>query len=161
MSLRTCDWPEAACEFGDPHRSVVGLSISTSILIASAVAGIVDALLAMFSRTRLVLGLQPRLVFAPRATSIRSALAARRLVSTSSCAHAQFDPKHQLEHLSSGIEERQAHQIPHAPHEYDAQGVPINPYVNGPSALDKAVHLFFFTEIIRGWFSLLCPTDVS
>jgi NADH dehydrogenase (ubiquinone) Fe-S protein 8 len=109
----------------------------------------------MFSRTRLVLGLQPRLVLAPRATSVRSALAARRLLSTSTSTHAQFDPKHQLEHLSSGIEDRQAHQIPHAPHQYDAQGVPINPYVNGPSALDKAVHLFFFTEIIRGMWIVL------
>lgn len=26
----------------------------------------------------------------------------------------------------------------------------IDPYKNGPSAIDKAVHLFFFTEIIRG-----------
>jgi NADH dehydrogenase (ubiquinone) Fe-S protein 8 len=26
----------------------------------------------------------------------------------------------------------------------------INPYKGGPSAVDKAVHLFFFTEIIRG-----------
>ena len=26
----------------------------------------------------------------------------------------------------------------------------VNPYKGGPSALEKAVHLFFFTEIIRG-----------
>lgn len=26
----------------------------------------------------------------------------------------------------------------------------VNPYKGGPSAIDKAVHLFFFTEIIRG-----------
>ena len=25
-----------------------------------------------------------------------------------------------------------------------------NPYKAGPSAIDKAVHLFFFTEIVRG-----------
>ena len=25
-----------------------------------------------------------------------------------------------------------------------------DPYKDGPSAIDKAVHLFFFTEIIRG-----------
>lgn len=26
----------------------------------------------------------------------------------------------------------------------------VNPYKGGPSAIDKAVHLFFFTEILRG-----------
>lgn len=26
----------------------------------------------------------------------------------------------------------------------------VNPYKDGPSAINKAVHLFFFTEIIRG-----------
>lgn len=26
----------------------------------------------------------------------------------------------------------------------------VNPYKNGPSALDKAAQLFFFTEIVRG-----------
>lgn len=30
----------------------------------------------------------------------------------------------------------------------------INPYKDGPSALDKAVHLFFFTEILRGTSAL-------
>ena len=26
----------------------------------------------------------------------------------------------------------------------------VNPYKGGPTAIDKAVHMFFFTEIIRG-----------
>lgn len=30
----------------------------------------------------------------------------------------------------------------------------FDPYKNGPSAIDKAVHLFFFTEIIRGIWPL-------
>ncbi|TDL29842.1 NADH-quinone oxidoreductase [Rickenella mellea] len=31
----------------------------------------------------------------------------------------------------------------------------VNPYKGGPSAIDKAVHLFFFTEIIRGMWIVL------
>jgi NADH dehydrogenase (ubiquinone) Fe-S protein 8 len=32
----------------------------------------------------------------------------------------------------------------------DEAGKSVNPYKGGPSAIDKAVHLFFFTEILRG-----------
>ncbi|KAF8525292.1 NADH-quinone oxidoreductase [Gautieria morchelliformis] len=31
----------------------------------------------------------------------------------------------------------------------------VNPYKDGPSAVDKAVHLFFFTEIIRGMWVVM------
>ncbi|KAA1466582.1 NADH-quinone oxidoreductase [Dentipellis sp. KUC8613] len=31
----------------------------------------------------------------------------------------------------------------------------VNPYKDGPSAIDKAVHLFFFTEIVRGMWIVL------
>ncbi|KAF8592748.1 NADH dehydrogenase iron-sulfur protein 8 [Ramaria rubella] len=31
----------------------------------------------------------------------------------------------------------------------------VNPYKSGPSAVDKAVHLFFFTEIIRGMWIVM------
>ena len=38
-----------------------------------------------------------------------------------------------------------------------------NPYKDGPSAIDKAVHLFFFTEILRGtyFFKPLETSDFS
>jgi NADH dehydrogenase (ubiquinone) Fe-S protein 8 len=36
----------------------------------------------------------------------------------------------------------------------DEPGKDVNPYKDGPSAIDKAVHLFFFTEIIRGMLDL-------
>ena len=32
----------------------------------------------------------------------------------------------------------------------------INPYKGGPRVIDKAVHLFFFTEILRGTCFLAC-----
>lgn len=38
------------------------------------------------------------------------------------------------------------------PYKYTAVSDPEDPYKGGPSAIDKAVHLFFFTEIIRGLF---------
>ncbi|KJA29817.1 hypothetical protein HYPSUDRAFT_31817 [Hypholoma sublateritium FD-334 SS-4] len=107
-----------------------------------------------FSRTRLILGLQPRLVFAARAGP---ALAARRLISTSPCTGAQHHHHHKepLETLTSKIDERQAHGAHLLPAETDAAGNTLNSYRHGPSALDKAVHLFFFTEIIRGMWIVL------
>jgi len=38
------------------------------------------------------------------------------------------------------------------PYKYTAVSDPQDPYKGGPSAIDKAVHIFFFTEIIRGLF---------
>jgi len=37
----------------------------------------------------------------------------------------------------------------------DEQGKYVNPYQGGPSALEKAAHLFFFTEIVRGMWLVL------
>ncbi|KAI0722766.1 NADH-quinone oxidoreductase [Earliella scabrosa] len=37
----------------------------------------------------------------------------------------------------------------------DEPGKEYDPYKDGPSAIDKAVHLFFFTEIIRGMWLVL------
>ncbi len=37
----------------------------------------------------------------------------------------------------------------------DEPGKYVNPYEGGQSALEKAAHLFFFTEIARGSFTLL------
>jgi len=119
--------------------------------VHSAVAGIVKGPFAMFSRPRLVLGLQPRIFIKTPVTSARTALLARRLISNSTCSHAEHDHrKPKLEHLSSGIEERLAHSAHLLEPEHDSQGNELNAYRHGPSALDKAVHLFFFTEIIRG-----------
>ncbi|KAF8484638.1 NADH-quinone oxidoreductase [Russula ochroleuca] len=37
----------------------------------------------------------------------------------------------------------------------DEPGKYVNPYEGGPSALEKAAHLFFFTEIVRGMWLVL------
>lgn len=103
--------------------------------------------LTMYSRLNLVVGLQPRIVFAARHTLSCSPVISRRLISNSTRSHAEHASRPTS--LTSGINERTSH-APSPPREYDAHGSELNPYRNGPSALDKAVHLFFFTEIIRG-----------
>ncbi|KAF8914214.1 hypothetical protein CPB84DRAFT_1840945 [Gymnopilus junonius] len=109
----------------------------------------------MFSRTRLVLGLQPHLALNTRNNLARNTLVAHRLISHSSCSRAEHDPhQRRVETLTSAIGERGGHHA-HTSHPVDAQGNEMNPYRNGPSALDKAVHLFFFTEIIRGMWIVL------
>jgi NAD-dependent dihydropyrimidine dehydrogenase PreA subunit len=110
------------------------------------------------------MGLQPRLLVSPRTVSIRSAILAHRLLSTSTCSHAQHTqgPPNSNSHdgLSSGVTSRTRH-IESAPARYDAHGNELNPYAGGQSAIDKAVHLFFFTEIIRGAaVSLVCPSSI-
>ncbi len=92
-----------------------------------------------------IVGLQPRILAAATRHTHINAVITRRLSSTS-CSHAEHRPE-----LQSNLEERIAHRNHQPPAvEYDAQGLEVNPYRNGPSAIDKAVHLFFFTEILRG-----------
>jgi hypothetical protein len=43
----------------------------------------------------------------------------------------------------------------------DEPGKYVNPYEGGPSALEKAAHLFFFTEIVRGWFIMTTSFHIS
>lgn len=103
----------------------------------------------MYSRLSLVVGLQPRIAVAARHSFPCSLLVSRRLISNSTCSHSEHPSRSSS--LSSGINDRTSH-APSLPREYDAHGNELNPYRNGPSALDKAVHLFFFTEIIRGMY---------
>jgi len=69
-----------------------------------------------------------------------------------------------LRHLSTSRRTLQAQPTHHHNHDpiksprlgtgtYSAKDEPgnyVNPYQGGPSALEKAAHLFFFTEIVRG-----------
>jgi NADH dehydrogenase (ubiquinone) Fe-S protein 8 len=71
---------------------------------------------------------------------------ARRLLSTSACAHAEHNLQSKLSDTKLRPVQPQTTQQP-------LEG---DPYRRGPSAIDKAVHLFFFTEILRG-----IPVDSS
>lgn len=104
-----------------------------------------------FARHRFIVGLQPRISLAPRSSSARSAILAHRLLSTSAVLRARYThPPNNYDDLKSDLSEHLNHHAPPPEPIYDAQGHELNPYQNGPSAIDKAVHLFFFTEIIRG-----------
>lgn len=78
-----------------------------------------------------------------------TALAARRLLSTSSRVQAQpVQPfrSQSPDYLPEPKKPRSPSINTPFPGEY------TNPYKGGPSAIEKAVHLFFFTEILRGEF---------
>ncbi|KAF8622084.1 hypothetical protein AX15_007228 [Amanita polypyramis BW_CC] len=105
------------------------------------------------ARPQLLMGLQPYMRSANASTYIRATFQARRLLSTSTCSHTQHTTPRQ--NLSSNLKEHlHGHNGAPAPI-YDAKGSEVDPYKDGPSALDKAVHLFFFTEIIRGMWVVL------
>lgn len=86
-----------------------------------------------FARPRLLLGLQPRLRVSSRVSSVHTALIAQRLLSTSTRSHAEH-AKGSHHHNTVSM----------------AKGGDINPYKYEATSIDKAVHLFFFTEILRG-----------
>ncbi|KAG6832152.1 hypothetical protein H0H92_004883 [Tricholoma furcatifolium] len=109
-----------------------------------------------FIRPRVVVGLQPRLLTATAPSSARAALIVNRLLSTSTAQCAQHAPPPNSYHaLKSAIGEHPTHSHPAPEPKYDAYGNELNPYQDGPSSLDKAVHLFFFTEVIRGMWIVL------
>jgi len=93
-------------------------------------------------------------VAAPRA----SAMLAHRMLSTTSRLSAQ-DP---LLKDSQGPDHLRDPVAPRSPgiktamlSAADEPGKDFDPYKDGPSAIDKAVHLFFFTEILRGMWIVL------
>ncbi|GLB34053.1 putative oxidoreductase [Lyophyllum shimeji] len=111
-----------------------------------------------FARPRVLVRLQPRLLISPRTTAVRSAVLAHRLLSSSTRALAQHTQgptrSNSPDALSSGLG-KSLHHVPSPETVYDAQGKEVNPYKDGPSSIDKAVHLFFFTEILRGMWIVL------
>ncbi|KIJ69951.1 hypothetical protein HYDPIDRAFT_35401 [Hydnomerulius pinastri MD-312] len=103
-----------------------------------------------FARPRLGVGLSPRLLSAQRSTALRSALTAHRSISSTRCSHA--------EHLEKPLEGPVHIKSPGGTATLSAKDEPgkfLDPYKDGPSAIDKAVHLFFFTEIIRGMWIVM------
>jgi len=112
-----------------------------------------------FARQWLALGIATHLRALPRLNSSPSSLIAYRLLSTTS-------PRSLAEPINVKHEEPyHGHRLDPAdlksPHETatlsgeDEPGSTVNPYHGGPSAIDKAVHLFFFTEIMRGMWIVL------
>ncbi len=99
-----------------------------------------------FARSRLLLGLQPYMRTTNSSPYLRATLQTRRLLSSSSCSHAQHAPANH-----TGNTGEHSHRHDHTtPQVRNTEGTEVDPYKDGPSALDKAVHIFFFTEIVRG-----------
>ncbi|KAJ7228344.1 NADH-quinone oxidoreductase [Mycena pura] len=94
-----------------------------------------------------------RTIAAPR---VRLVPLSHRLQSTHAHTQARSTPNYleSADGLISDLTIRKHRREP-APRRFDAQGNELDPYKGGPSAIDKAVHLFFFTEIIRGMWIVL------
>ncbi|THV08282.1 NADH-quinone oxidoreductase [Dendrothele bispora CBS 962.96] len=99
------------------------------------------------ARQQLAVWLTPRLKqfsFSPSSLSV-----IQRSISTSRCTHAEHDEHHRTETLHSDMKLLHNRKGPKAPLYADRSG-DLAKYKNGASAIDKAVHLFFLTEIFRG-----------
>lgn len=99
------------------------------------------------ARPRLGVGLSHRLLTPQRSIALRSALITYRSISSTRCSHAEPLDRH------GSLEGPVKIRSPAATGTLTAQDEPdkhIDSYKDGPSAIDKAVHLFFFTEILRG-----------
>lgn len=103
---------------------------------------------------RAPLGLSTRLLHSPTTSTPSLHLVALRHFSTSRRT-SQAQPAHDsANHVKSPQLGTGAYSAKNEPDKY------VNPYEGGPSALEKAAHIFFFTEIVRGslsatYFSLL------
>ncbi|KAK0206832.1 hypothetical protein DFS33DRAFT_622813 [Desarmillaria ectypa] len=87
-------------------------------------------------------------------TPARSIPVTRRLLSTSACIRQLHGLKANNTDLESDMKHLHHHRG-QDPKLFDEAGRDLNPYGQGPSAVDKAVHLFFLTEIVRGMWIVL------
>jgi NADH dehydrogenase (ubiquinone) Fe-S protein 8 len=101
-----------------------------------------------FARPRLALGLSPRIPARQRSTALSSSILAYRNIHSSRCSHAS--PLETPGRLEGPVSIKSPPLGAGSFTAKDEPGKDIDPYRDGPSAIDKAVHLFFFTEIIRG-----------
>jgi len=112
-----------------------------------------------FARQRLALGVASRLRALPRSNSTHLSLTAYRLLSTTSRrSHAEpINVKHEEPYHGHRLEPV-ALRSPSGTATLNAENEPgedVNPYKGGQSAIDKAVHMFFFTEILRAMWIVL------
>lgn len=110
-----------------------------------------------FLRTTTGSGLPSRVIVARITNPALTVSLGRRTLFTTPRLLAQVDPfrpsdAQMRDHIQTVIEPRSPPLSVRLPPEKPVD--PANPYQNGPSAIEKAVHMFFFTEIIRGGFVL-------
>ena len=103
-----------------------------------------------FARPRLALGLSPRILATQRSNAMYSSIIAYRSIHSSRCSHASPLESPLASRLEGPVSIKSPPLGAGSLTAKDEPGKDIDPYKDGPSAIDKAVHLFFFTEIIRG-----------
>ncbi|KAF8915359.1 hypothetical protein CPB85DRAFT_1375072 [Mucidula mucida] len=86
-------------------------------------------------------------------STVTAVLASRRLLSTTPCNH-DANPGLRNKELHSDMKHLHLHRSGN-PALFDKDGRDLDPYKEGPTALDKAVHLFFLTEIVRGMWIVM------
>ncbi|KAH0839823.1 hypothetical protein J3R83DRAFT_770 [Lanmaoa asiatica] len=99
------------------------------------------------ARPRLGVGLSHRLVIPQRSVTLRAASITYRSIYSTRCSHAEPLDRHGSLEGPVKIRSPPATGTLTAQDELDKH---TESYKDGPSAIDKAVHLFFFTEILRG-----------
>ena len=109
-----------------------------------------------FARALVAAGPSARLA-AGRVTASRSLALAYRWHSTTPRLQ-QAEPLKPKDHLEPGPPIRSPSSKTASFTAADEAGKDYDPYKDGPSAIEKAVHLFFFTEIIRGAWGIRAPT---
>ena len=97
----------------------------------------------MATARRHYLGLATRISLSPTTSTPPVSLVVLRHLSTSRRT-LQAQPEHNYSHVKSPRLGTGTYSAREEPGKY------VNPYEGGPSALEKAAHLFFFTEIARG-----------
>ena len=106
-----------------------------------------------FLRASLAAGPSSRLVQARLSSVGAQTMLARRMLSHTprlqALAPKHSDAHHPVDHLSMPSQVRSPPLSAAFPSDMK-HGDDIDPYKGGPSAIEKAVHLFFFTEILRG-----------
>ncbi|KAF9077030.1 hypothetical protein BDP27DRAFT_1312992 [Rhodocollybia butyracea] len=113
-----------------------------------------------FARQALQVGLSSRIRLSPTLASaaIRSAVAQRRLLHSTRCAHASL-PKDDTEHYTESLHSDM--KLLHGRYQETPLYADLNSkeyvqkFKSGERALDKAVHLFFLTEIMRGMWIVI------
>ncbi|KAM5535479.1 hypothetical protein V8D89_010816 [Ganoderma adspersum] len=106
-----------------------------------------------FARALVAAGPSTRLAVG-RVTASRSLALAYRWHSTTP-RRQQAEPLKPKDHLEPGLPIRSPGSKTASFTATDEPGKDYDPYKGGPSAIEKAVHLFFFTEIIRGMWLVL------
>jgi len=110
--------------------------------------------MASILRQRLPVNAAARLSLFKHFTATGSGTLSRRLIASSATRSAPWATRPNHFHHSQPVKSNIDYNIP----EDRDIDVNVNPYKGGQGALDKAVHLFYITEIFRGALSSLFST---